>query len=233
MRRTAASAFLASTVATGASALAVASVVDCTPWFVAKAMAVPLVLGVLALPSLQLHGHATLGPANAITLARAVLVGLCAAFVGEPHADAMVWPLFFASGAAFWLDWVDGRIARASGRASPFGARLDMELDAITILALCGLVWQLGHAGAWVFVSGALRYLFVAAGFAWPWMNRPLFVTSRRAWVCGIQVVCLLGAILPWPVPGLTHAIALFGTASLLWSFAIDTHWLWIRRTEA
>ena len=59
--------------------------------------------------------------------------------------------------------------------ASAFGARFDMETDALLIQVLAILAWQYGKAGPWVLVSGLLRYLFVAAGWVWPWMREPLF----------------------------------------------------------
>jgi phosphatidylglycerophosphate synthase len=200
--------------------------------FVAKAALVPAILALVSLPSLSQHRMPSLGAANAVTLFRAVLVGSCAAFIGHPGAEAVVWPLFFASGAAFVLDWLDGRLARAAGQATPFGARLDMELDAITVFVLCGLVWHLDRAGAWVFLSGGLRYLFVAAAVALPWMTRELYPTNRRRFTCGVQVTCLIWALVPWPVPGLAAAIAAFGLVSLVISFAMDVGWLWARRAE-
>lgn len=218
----------------GASALGAAAVGGWVAGGLGAALglAVPVALALVSLPSLGEHGQPTLGPANAITLVRAVLVAGTAAClgpaVGAGLSDGAVWGLAVASCAAFWLDWVDGRVARATGSASPFGARLDMELDAITILVLCGLVWQLGRAGPWVLASGAMRYAFVAAGWLWPALNRPLFPSRRRAFVCGVQVVCLVGALppRPWPVAGLSSAVSAFGLIALTASFAIDTAWL-------
>lgn len=191
-----------------------------------KAAAVPITLGFLLWPRLSEHAHPTLGPANAVTLSRAVVAGVLAAFLWEAVASEVPWLLVAAGSLWFVMDWVDGRVARATGHASAFGARLDMELDALTMLALSALAWQLDRAGPWVLLSGAMRYLFVAATFVAPFMNRPLFPTPRRAWVCGIQVTCLIAALAPWPVPGLSDAIALFGLVSLVVSFAIDTVWL-------
>lgn len=200
--------------------------------FPLKALIVPVLLLVQVLPYLAEHGQPSLGPANALTLVRAGLTGVTAAFLGEPAAADLVWPLIGAAMLAFGLDWVDGRVARASGRASPFGARLDMELDALAILTLCGFAWQLDRAGAWVFVGGALRYLFVAAAALWPWMNRPLFPSRRRPFVCGVQIVCLVGCLAPWPVPHLSDAIAAFGTVALVYSFGADTVWLFRHRRD-
>jgi phosphatidylglycerophosphate synthase len=214
----------------GAGALA--SFWPLSPWFVPKALALPFLWFVLVLPRLHEHGRPTLGPANTITMARGVLTALFAAFAFEPLAEDFVWGLVFAAWLAFFLDWVDGRVARTTGSASPFGARLDMELDALAVLALCALAFSLGRAGAWVWLSGALRYLFVAASLAWPWMSRPLFPTPRRAWVCGVQIVCLVGCLVPLPWPSLSWAIASFGTVALVASFAVDTAWLYTRRLD-
>jgi phosphatidylglycerophosphate synthase len=232
LRRSAALGFGAATL--GATGCAVAA----SPWLgtgsvlALKAGALPPLLAMIVGPSLSLHGRATLGPANRITLARAALVGFCAGFVGDPHAESVVWELLGLHALAFFLDWVDGRVARATGSASPFGARLDMELDALFVLVLSAQVWTLGRAGAWVLASGAMRYAFVAAGWVFPWMNRPLFATPRRAWICGVQVVCLFGALVPWPVDGLSAAFAAFGLAALIYSFGADTVWLAARRNQ-
>ncbi|GAB3260176.1 hypothetical protein GCM10027448_32310 [Nocardioides dilutus] len=59
---------------------------------------------------------------------------------------------------ALLSDFVDGRIARATGTASPFGARLDMEADAFLILVLSAVV-ATDH-GAWVLGLGLVRYVF-------------------------------------------------------------------------
>ncbi|MEQ1565613.1 MAG: CDP-alcohol phosphatidyltransferase family protein [Myxococcota bacterium] len=232
--RSTALAFLAVTAGSTAGAWTLASVLG-EPALprVALAACVPAALAFTALPSLRLHPYPTLGPANAITLARALPIAWCAAVLGVADLEPLAWALVFANAFAFGLDWIDGRVARATGWSSPFGARLDMELDAICILVMCALVWDLGRTGPWVFASGALRYLFVAASWVWPWMDRPLFPAPRRAWVCGVQIVCLLGALAPWPVAGLSWAFAAFGLAALVGSFGIDTAWLVTHRHDA
>ena len=72
------------------------------------------------------------------------------------------------------LDGVDGWLARRSGLSSDFGARYDMETDALLILVLAVLAWRQEKAGAWIVLAGAMRYLFVAAGYIWTWMTAPL-----------------------------------------------------------
>ena len=68
-------------------------------------------------------------------------------------------------------------VSTAGSRAAPersvrSGSRFDMETDAALILVLAIFVWRNGKAGPWVLLSGLLRYIFVAAGWMWPWMAR-------------------------------------------------------------
>jgi phosphatidylglycerophosphate synthase len=110
--------------------------------------------------------------------------------------------------------------------ASEFGARFDMETDALLVLALAVLAWQWDRAGAWVLLSGLLRYGFVAAGWLLPWLRRPLPPSRRRQTVCVVQIVVLLAVIAPLLPPGGSSPIALAGLLLLTASFAIDLSWL-------
>ena len=95
------------------------------------------------------------------------------------------------------LDGVDGALARGRGEASEFGARFDMETDALLILVLAALVWQHDKAGAWILLAGLLRYLFVAASYVLPWLGAALPPSRRRQTVCVVQIVSLIGALAP------------------------------------
>src|SRR6185503_8589303 len=106
-------------------------------------------------------------------------------------------------------DGLDGWLARRTRMTSAFGARFDMEIDALLILVLATLTWQFGKAGAWVFFSGLLRYIFVAAGWLWSWMQRPLPPSRRRQAICVVQIVGLIVAVAPFVrVPISTMAAA-------------------------
>jgi phosphatidylglycerophosphate synthase len=128
------------------------------------------------------------------------------------------------------LDGVDGWLARRTKMASPFGARFDMEIDALLVLILSLLAWRYGKAGPWVLASGLLRYVFVAAAWWEPALARPLFPSRRRQAVCVIQVAGLNLAIAPFiptPASGLLAAVAL---GCLVYSFSVDVAWLLQRR---
>src|SRR5262249_58290063 len=109
-----------------------------------------------------------------MTFVRATIVALVAGLVSENNTLAVTWAAVALASAAAVLDGVDGWIARRWRTASAFGARFDMEVDALLILVLAILAWQHSKAGGWVMLSGLLRYLFVGAGWIWAWMRRPL-----------------------------------------------------------
>ncbi|MBZ5558134.1 MAG: CDP-alcohol phosphatidyltransferase family protein [Acidobacteriia bacterium] len=167
-----------------------------------------------------------MSPANFVTAVRAALVAGIAVALFQPHVDTMAWAVAAAAILVTVLDGVDGWIARRTGTASAFGARFDMEVDSALILVLSILAWQYDKAGAWVILSGLLRYLFVAAGWQWPSLQQPLFPSRRRQTICVVQAVGLIITVAPIVTPPLSVAIAAVVLAALCASFAIDVVWL-------
>lgn len=191
-----------------------------------------LLLGSLAFAPLLARAHPfdRPGPANQVTLGRGVLAALLAGLLGEPTGTAAALVMIGLGLVALILDGVDGRLARESGMGSDFGARFDMETDAFVILVFSLLAWQLGKAGAWVILSGLLRYLFVAAGWLLAWMRAPLPPSRRRQAVCVIQVATMLAVVAPF-IPSPWSDLLAGGTLAVLaWSFAVDVAWLAQRR---
>ena len=123
-----------------------------------------------------------------------------------------------------------GPLARRSGLAGPWGARFDMEVDSIFALLLAGVVWRSGAAGSWVLLLGSLRYVFVAASWALPWLDRPLPQRFRRKLVCVVQIGTLVALIAPIVQPPYSWIAAAVALALLAWSFAVDVIWLARRR---
>lgn len=169
-----------------------------------------------------------LGPANRITLSRAVLVLSVAGLLLHPSAltTAGRWWVVVTGTVVMVLDGFDGWVARRTDTATDFGARFDMETDAFLMLVLSAMVWIEDRAGAWVLLIGGMRYLFVAAGLLVLRLRAPLFPSLRRRVVCVVQGVGLLvclGPIIPGPMAVAVAALAL---ASLVWSFGVDTVWL-------
>jgi phosphatidylglycerophosphate synthase len=189
---------------------------------------------------LSLHApHRHFGIANTVTLLRAgfnaVLLAVSAemllggAFVLDSTAR---WWLIAAAATALILDGVDGWAARRSHMASAFGARFDMETDALFIMGLALLLTAGGIVGPWVLASGLTYYLFRVACRMWPWLNGPLFPSLRRKTVCVVQVGVLILALVPILPPWAARSLCLTGLTLLFYSFAVDIIWLSIRSSS-
>jgi phosphatidylglycerophosphate synthase len=177
------------------------------------------------------HPFPRFGPANQVTTVRALLVSMVAGLVGEPHAPTIAVDAVVIGAIATLLDFFDGWFARRTQMISALGARFDMEIDALLIQVLAILAWRHGKAGAWVLLSGLLRYVFVAAGWIWTWLQRTLFPSFRRKAVCVVQIAGLLLALVPSIAPPASRGVAAGSLAALLYSFLADTVWLWRRRS--
>jgi phosphatidylglycerophosphate synthase len=185
-----------------------------------------LALFAFLVTGLQRAAMAQLGPANTVTLARAILVGGVTALVVTSFTHPVSTPALVAiAGLALALDGVDGQVARRTGSTSALGARFDMEIDAFLILVLS--VYAGDRFGWWTVALGAYRYLFVAASWALPWLNAGLPPKFSRKIVAALQGVVLAVAtahLLPYTVTTAALAIAF---AALTWSFGRDIAWLY------
>ncbi len=206
----------------GAAALSVASV---------EAAAVfAVMMAVVVATAGAHHPFERFGPANYVTMLRAAVVALAATRLLDPPSERLAWFVVGATACLAALDGVDGWLARRTGLASTFGARFDVEVDASLILVLSLFVWRYDKAGAWVLACGLMRYAFVAAGWAMPWMNGPLKPTLRGKSVAVGQFAGLGLALAPavsFPASAIVAAITL---AALVWSFGIDLRRLWRRQ---
>jgi phosphatidylglycerophosphate synthase len=173
------------------------------------------------------HPFPRFGPANVTTTLRALLVAMVVGFIGEPASPHFAEATILIASIAAALDGVDGWLARRTAMASAFGARFDMEIDALLIQALAVLVWQHDKAGAWVLASGLLRYAFVGIGRLLPWMRRPLTPTVRGRAICVVQISMLIVALIPAVLPPASSVVAAAGLVVLCYSFGVDTLWLW------
>jgi phosphatidylglycerophosphate synthase len=193
---------------------------------VGTALAGFAVLAVAVAISAAWHlGNRDFGLANHVTLLRTGLVCLVgSALLGG--GARVSWSLAAVIGLALALDALDGWLARRFGLASRFGARFDLEIDALMILILSLLVWQTGQAGPWVLAIGGMRYAFVALGMLWPVGRRPLPPSLRRKTVCAVISVLLLFCLLPATAPQLAGGLAALALLNQLASFAIDLVWL-------
>jgi hypothetical protein len=73
-----------------------------------------------------------------------------------------------------------------------------------------------------------MRYAFVGAGAAAPWLRAPLPPSFRRKLVCAVQTGVLVAVLAPVLAPPVTGILAALALAALCYSFAADV--LWLRR---
>jgi phosphatidylglycerophosphate synthase len=192
-----------------------------------KTVAVFAAVTMVALGRLQpFHPFSRFGPANLVTTLRLAIVALIAGLIGESVTATIALGAAVASILVTTLDGADGWLARRSRMASAFGARFDMETDALLIMILSLLAWQLGKAGFWVLLAGLMRYLFVAAGWVDPRFERPLFPSRRRQAVCVLQILGLSAVVLPALEPPASAWLSMALVLVLAYSFAVDTIWL-------
>ncbi|WP_347138274.1 CDP-alcohol phosphatidyltransferase family protein [Paracoccus sp. SSK6] len=174
------------------------------------------------------YPHCRFGACNAVTLLRAALAcSLLSPLIGGQAAG---WAVAGVAGIGLMLDGLDGHLARRSGLASRFGARFDMEVDAGLALVLSLHILAGTAVGAEILVLGLIRYGFVLAGLAWPWLRADLPDRRWRKAVCVLQIAVLI--LLQTPLPSRDGAIILarLAAGALIWSFAVDIRWLWARR---
>jgi len=181
-------------------------------------------LVLLTLP--ESHAFIRMGPANHVTIVRGALIALLAGLLGEHGNSATAAVAVVLASVTMALDGVDGWLARRSGMTSDFGARFDMETDAVFVAVLALLVWQFGKAGSWVLFSGLMRYLFAAVVVIVPRLQRPVPSTIRGKTIAVLQMIALIVALTPFCSTAISAWVAGAGLLLLVLSFSLDVVWL-------
>jgi phosphatidylglycerophosphate synthase len=154
------------------------------------------------------------GWANTVTALRVALIWTFGARLHrapEPLLAVVVLVLYS-------LDGLDGYLARRRGATSEFGALFDMEADAFFVLTVELVAYQRGDIGAWILVTGALRYLYVLARALVP-VRRPDVPRSHfgRLAFTGLA----LGLFFLFALPGVIgQSCAFLGSVLVVVSFA-------------
>ncbi len=211
----------------GVLAALVASLADPGPSYYFTSISLAAVIGpsiLLALPNRL--PHEGFGRANCITLVRAVLTCLLAGGIGlMAHSDALVWILVAIAALALVLDGVDGWLARKLRECTDFGARFDLEIDALFLLIVSILVYELDKAGAWIVIPGILRYAHLALAYFWPALALPLPPSRRRKVIYVVFASLMIACLSPVVPPEVSSWLALVGVSVLVLSFAVDITW--------
>lgn len=194
-------------------------------------------MALLLLVGLTRHAHPyRFGLANTITLARAMLTALLFGIAFEwlaggvsTFADRARWSLAGIAALILILDGLDGHAARRSGTASPFGARFDMEADALFVLALFLCVMAAGALGPWVLACGVIRYAFLIACQFEPRLNGELPPRRRRKAIYVVQAATPMAALMPICPATCASLLAMFAFGLVAYSFGMDCFFLLTR----
>ena len=169
----------------------------------------------------------TIGVANTVTLLRGMLFAGAAGFLLLPPAPGTRWAPGICYGAGAALDYVDGWLARRTGRTTALGARLDHAFDTLGFLVapLVGVAW--GRLPVWYLTLSAARYVF-RGGLAWRRRaGRPVNPLPRsrlRRRLAAFQMAFIALALLPVVPTSVLHQAAAVALAPSLAIFVRD--WL-------
>lgn len=170
------------------------------------------------------YRHGVFGFGNMVTLLRLTMVAVLV--VALASGSGQSWPLFIFALVALSLDGVDGWLARRQNLASSFGARFDMEVDAIFALVLALMAFTNGVVGGFVLLLGVPSYIFFLAKSVFPWLDNPLPDLFSRKVVCVAQLAVLIALQIPVDLAGLIGPLTVMVAAALVWSFGRDIIWL-------
>jgi CDP-diacylglycerol--glycerol-3-phosphate 3-phosphatidyltransferase len=190
-----------------------------------------------------------LGPGNALTLARGILLAMLAGFLVVPwQRGALAWAPAVLYMAADLADYFDGYLARISRHATLLGQAIDMEFDALGLLAGVGVAIHLGQLPIGFLPFGLARYAFVLG----VWVlersgrrSRPLPESVSRRPIAGLTMAFVSAALWPVVIPpaaalaGVLFAVpfaASFGRDGLVVSGILDPesdlYRIWRRRLK-
>lgn len=172
----------------------------------------------------------TLGPANRITVVRAVLAGALAGFLPGP------WPqnwLAWAPGVLYLaiaiLDFVDGYVARVTKRSTRLGELMDMQWDGAGLLFGAALAVRYGQTPAWFLVVALARYIFLLGEWLLRRSGKQPFELDhsmiRRA-LAGMMMGFTGVVLLPVFTPPPTHVAAALFVMPFLVHFTRDFLWV-------
>jgi len=189
-------------------------------WFAADAR-IAAVAGALALAVLaalypgRFTPSGRFGAANTITAARvAIVVGLSAMRSVGPSATALVVSFLV-------LDGLDGFVARRPPlTASEFGARFDMEADALFVLVFGLKLAEIGRLGAWVVLPGLLRYAYSVSISIAPRAGEAPRSRFGRI-IAGLMMTSLAASA--WPIEPIHRPLAVLSAGLVTLSFLRST----------
>ena len=177
--------------------------------------------------------HSNLGYGTWITITRAMLIAILGGYLFQPWPHSRIFPgrLSWTPGilylSASFLDFLDGRVARAHQHETRLGAFLDINFDALGLLIAPLLAVWYGQLPYAYLSVGAAYYLLVFGIWLRKKYAKPVFEIKPRPSariIAGFQMGFVGIALLPVIPPAITKGAAYIFMIPLLAGFVKD--WL-------
>jgi CDP-diacylglycerol--glycerol-3-phosphate 3-phosphatidyltransferase len=172
----------------------------------------------------------TFGPGNALSLARALAIGLLAGFLFLPWPEgALAWVVAGLYTGASIADGFDGYLARRSGRVTELGQWLDIELDGLGIIIVSLLGIGYGQLPLWFLSVGLARYFFVAGLWWRERQGKPIYdmpPSTHRRILAGMMMGML--TVVLWPILPAPMAQIAAGVIGVPVLFGFLRDWLFV-----
>lgn len=162
------------------------------------------------------------GVANWITFSRNLLVVLIVNILMLDYGENENTAIMVLSLIVLSMDGLDGYFARKLNICSDFGARFDMESDAMFILVLCVVIVLEYQSALWILLIGGMRYFYVMAQSFFPALSRPVKDRYSRKVICVIQIVALIVPLTGLVSESIYLPILALSLALLIFSFGRD-----------
>lgn len=159
------------------------------------------------------------GLANSLTLLRlAAVVAVATMRTAGPAAALVVIGILL-------LDGIDGWVARKLGAASAFGAKFDMETDALLVAVVGAMLAAERRLEAWVLIPGSLRYVYaVVIRVARARGEAPRSLFGR--YVFALLVTSFASSL--WPVGSAHRFFSAAASALTVYSFGRSVYWSFV-----
>lgn len=153
------------------------------------------------------------GAPNMVTSLRLLMtLGLLMGYGRQPNSVAAACAVL-----VLLLDVLDGWLARRMCQSSAFGARFDVEADALLVLTLSIILFSSGIAGPWVLLAGFWRYIYVLATAVAPTRRGEAKRSGLGRLLYVLMIGCFIGALIT--PAGLAVKLAAIGTLAVSGSF--------------
>jgi len=204
-------------------------------WFLVAALTYGAILWVLGRNLKKNHRpgedllFSTLGWGNTISLLRGVLMAIFSGFLVLPRPEGKAaWLPGMLYTAAALPDFLDGVVARWRDHVTELGAKLDVSIDSLGVLAVTAIAVRYQQVPPWYLLVGLARYLFLAGIWFRVRLGKPvheLHYSVRRRGFAGLSMGFFFVILYPIFGPPSTYlAATVFGTyilAGFLWDWLL------------